>query len=98
MDAASEIGRNLVSKHQIQPEYGDEYAGAERDGRTVSRDQILRREWGQGKTHFPCSADHEEDWQSYSVGTHIFHLLPMYPVAILPVDTKDLLISPRFTP
>ena len=22
MDAAAEIGRNLVSKHQIQPEYG----------------------------------------------------------------------------
>ena len=24
----------------------------------VSRDQILRREQGQGKFHFPCSADH----------------------------------------
>ena len=26
MDAAAEIGRNPVSKHQIQPEYGDEQA------------------------------------------------------------------------
>ena len=26
MDAAAEIGRNPVSKHQIQPEYGDERA------------------------------------------------------------------------
>ena len=23
MDAAAELGRNLVSKHQIQPEYGE---------------------------------------------------------------------------
>ena len=40
-----------------------------RDGtaKPVSRDQILRRERGQGNIHFPCSADHEQDWQSYSV-------------------------------
>ena len=34
MDAAAEIGGNPVSKHQIQPEYGDEQAGAGRDCRT----------------------------------------------------------------
>ena len=28
MDAAAEIGRNPVSEHQIQPEYGDEQADA----------------------------------------------------------------------
>ena len=33
----------------------------------VSRDQTLRRELGQGNTHFPCSADHEQDWQPYPV-------------------------------
>ena len=32
MDAAAELGTNLVSKHQIQPEYGDEQADAGRDG------------------------------------------------------------------
>ena len=32
MDAAAELGRNPVSKHQIQPEYGDEQADAGRDG------------------------------------------------------------------
>ena len=32
MDAAAELGRNLVSKHQIQPEYGDDQADAGRDG------------------------------------------------------------------
>ena len=33
----------------------------------VSRDQILRRERGQGNIHFPSSADHEQDWQPYPV-------------------------------
>ena len=41
MDAAAELGRNPVSKHHIQPEYGDEQADA-------GRDQSLRRERGQG--------------------------------------------------
>ena len=40
-----------------------------RDGTAepVSRDQILRHERGQGSVHFPCSADHEQDWQPYPV-------------------------------
>ena len=40
-----------------------------RDGtaKPVSRDQILRRVRGQGNIHFPCSADHEQDWQPYPV-------------------------------
>ena len=41
-----------------------------RDGTTaepVSRDKILRRERGQGNINFPCSADHEQDWQPYPV-------------------------------
>ena len=40
-----------------------------RDGSagTVSRDQILRRERGQGTVHFPCSADHVQDGQPYMV-------------------------------
>ena len=32
LDAAAGLGRNPVSKHQIQPEYGDEQADAGRDG------------------------------------------------------------------
>ena len=31
MDAAAELGRNPISRHQIQPEYGDEQADAGRD-------------------------------------------------------------------
>ena len=40
-----------------------------RDGTAepVSRDQILRRERGQGNTHFPYLADHEQDWQPYPI-------------------------------
>ena len=34
MNAAAELGRNSVSKHQIQPKYGDEQADAGRDCRT----------------------------------------------------------------
>ena len=48
-----------------------------RDGtdEPVWRDQILRRERGQGNIHFPCSADHEQDWQPYPVD-------PYYAVCI----------------
>ena len=49
MDAAAELGRNPVSKHQIQPGYGDEEADAGGTAEPVSRDQILRHEQrGQG--------------------------------------------------
>ena len=67
MDAAAELGRNPVSKHQIQPEYGDEQADAGR----VCQTRLARRNsqaWtGTGKYYFPCSADHEQDWQPYPV-------------------------------
>ena len=63
MDAAAELGRNPVSKHQIQPEYGDEQA-----------DAGLRRERGQGNINFPCSADHEQDWQPYPVDPYSSHM------------------------
>ena len=40
-----------------------------RDGTVeqVSRDQVLRRQRAQRNIHFPCSADHEQDWQPYPV-------------------------------
>ena len=40
-----------------------------RDGTAepVSRDHILRHARGQGNMNFPCSADHEQDWQPYPV-------------------------------
>ena len=73
MDAAAELGRNpLLSKHQIQPEYEDEQADAGRNCRTVSRDQILRRERGQGNIRFPCSADHNQDSLPYPVDPYSY--------------------------
>ena len=40
-----------------------------RDGTVepVSRDQILRHARRQENIRFPCSADHEQDWQPYPV-------------------------------
>ena len=40
-----------------------------RDGMAepFSRGQNLRCDWGQEKKHFPCSADHEQYWQSCPV-------------------------------
>ena len=53
-----------------------------RDGTAepVSRDQILRRQSGQGNIHFPCSADHEQDWQPYPD----ISLLLLYVIIIRP--------------
>ena len=65
MDAVAELGKNPISKHQIQPGYVDEQADAGRE--TVSRHQILRRERGQGNIRFPSSANPEQDWQPYPV-------------------------------
>ena len=33
----------------------------------ASRDQIHRRKRGEGNIFFPCSVDHEQDWQPYPV-------------------------------
>ena len=63
--AASEIGRN---PQKVSTRFGlsIEMSRLTRDGTTAepgSRDQILRREQGQGNIHFPCSADdHEQDY------------------------------------
>ena len=42
---------------------------------TVSRDQILRREErGQGRINFPCSADHVQDGQPYTVDPYTCYM------------------------
>ena len=51
----------------------------------VSRDQILRRERGQGNIHgiyFPCSADHVQDWQPYPVDPYYLYSCLAVCVAI----------------
>ena len=86
MDAAAELGRNPVSKHQIQSEYGD-MSRLTRDGtaETVSRDQILRHERGQGNINFACSADHEQDWQPYSVDPYSCYWVNCLNFIIMPI-------------
>ena len=41
----------------------------------VTRDKILRRERGQGNRYFPCSADHEQDWQPYPVDNTLLYVM-----------------------
>ena len=67
MDVAAELGSNPVSEHQIQP--GMEMSRLAPNGiaEPILRDQILRCEPRQGSIYFSCSADHEQDWQSYLV-------------------------------
>ena len=67
MDAAAELGRNPVSKRQIQPEYGDEQADAGRDGCIRLARPNSQARTGTGQYYFPCSADHKQDWQPYPV-------------------------------
>ena len=46
----------------VENERGDE---GRDDRKSVSQDQILGRERGQGKNHFPYSANHKLDWQPH---------------------------------
>ena len=71
MDAAAELGRNPLS---TRFRLSMEMSRLKRDGTAepVSRDQILRHERGHGNIHFPCSADHVQDWQPYPVDPHSF--------------------------
>ena len=59
MDTTAGLGRNPLSKHRFS--LSMEMSRLTRDGTVelVWRDQILRRERGQGEIHVLCSADHE---------------------------------------
>ena len=64
----AELGRNPVVV-STRFSLSMEMSRLTRDGTAelVSRNQILRRVRGQGNIPFPCSADHEQDWQPYPV-------------------------------
>ena len=96
MDAAAELGGEI-------PQVGTrfslsmEMSRLARDGTTEpvsSRgDQILMRKRGQGNINFPCSADHVQDLQPYSVDPYYcfmcvtIHTLTYYiPGMYLPHD------------
>ena len=61
-----------------------------RDGTAepVSRDRILRHARGQGNTRFPCSADHEQDWQPCPVDPYS---------AICDDHTYSIIVTSRWT-
>ena len=48
----------------------NEQADGGQDGRTCPARPNFRRERGQGNAHFPCSADHEQDWHFYPVDSY----------------------------
>ena len=52
-----------VSKHQIQPEYGNEQADAGWDCRTRLARPNSQARRQTGNINFPCSTDNEQDWQ-----------------------------------
>ena len=67
------IGRSPVSKHQIQPEYGDEQPDAGRDYRIRLARPNSQRDRRHGNIHFLCSADHEQDWRTYPVDPYLLY-------------------------
>ena len=74
MDAAAELGRNPLS---TRFSLSMEISKLTRDGtaKPVLRDQIFRRERGQGNINVPCSADHVQDWQPYPVDPYSCYLV-----------------------
>ena len=80
-----EIERNLGSKLQIQPEYRDEQADAGRDCRTRLARPNCQARTGKGNINFPCSADHEQDWQPYPVDLYsTICVMTMHRAYIIP--------------
>ena len=63
LDAAAELGRNPV-KVSTRFSLSMEMSRLMRDSTAepVSRDRSFRLESGQEIIHFPCSADHQQDW------------------------------------
>ena len=87
MDAVAELGR--IPSVSIRFSLSMEMSRLTRDGiaEPVSRDQILRRKRGQGNINFPCSADHEQNWQPYPVDPYSCymcdHIIGEKPIVIL---------------
>ena len=86
-----------MSKHQIQPEnMKNGQDGAGRDGGTRLARQILRGERGKGNNvHFPCSPDHEQDWQPYPVDPYSAIISDDHTYIHTPSELKTLVLSPQ---
>ena len=85
MDAAVELWRSpVISKHQFQPEHGDEQAGAGRDCRTRLARINVQARTGTGNIDFPCSADHGQDWSPYPVDPYSCYMCDYTYIHTLP--------------
>ena len=60
----------------------------------ISRGQILRHARGQGDINFPCSADHEQDWQPYPVDHTLLDVMTINTY-ILPRVRRHRASSPQ---
>ena len=67
MDATAELGRTPQVSTKFSLSMETSRTTQDGTAKPFSRDQIFRRKRGQGKKHFSCSADHEQDWQLYPV-------------------------------
>ena len=72
MDAAAELGRNLVSKHYYRFSPSVKMSRLTRDGTAEPVLRDLRRKRRQESTQFPCSADDEQNWQPYPVDPYFY--------------------------
>ena len=66
MDAAAESERNPVISTRFSLSVDNEQDDAGQDRQTYLARQTFGHEQGQ-KNNCPCSADHEQDWQPYTV-------------------------------
>ena len=67
----------------------------------VSRDQIFRCKRGEGNINFPCSVDHEQDWQPYYPMIHTLLCVRAYVLDLLFVRRDGWQKTPgstRYTP
>ena len=90
----AENRRDPVSKHQrirFSLSVENERAGAGRDGRSRRARPISMREQGQGKPNFPCSGDHEQDWQPYLVDAcSLLQVLTIHPYVYTSAGTFNM--------
>ena len=93
MDTAAEIGRNPVSKPQIQPEYGDEKADAGRDCRIHLTRPNSQARTGTGKYSFSLFSLLENptgDFREASRGTAALTGITRVGVAVYGVIEKTV--------
>lgn len=83
MDGAPVIGRDPVSKYQIEPQYGEWARRRGMGGLNLSREAKFSGAYGdRGIFIFPCSTDHEQDGQPYPFDLFsVLHVMTIHYVS-----------------